>query len=136
MGLPIPRVIEALLLLAYPFLQVLFCEIGAIVGYAIGLGHTVRQRLPGAGGNLSGNGFRFPRPATVSGPERVAERVSDEDAVLDALARAARPITNAELAELMGVSEGEASKRVSALASRVQRVRRGREVAISLGPVH
>jgi DNA-binding transcriptional ArsR family regulator len=31
--------LEALLQLAFPFLQSLFCEIGAIVGFAIGLGH-------------------------------------------------------------------------------------------------
>jgi predicted transcriptional regulator len=60
------------------------------------------------------------------------------DAELDQLRRLLRsvnrPVSNNEIASLMGVTKGEASKRVSlALASGiVSRRRVGREVAISL----
>lgn len=40
--------LEALLLLFFPFMQALFCEVGAIVGYSIGLGHVrTTQRAVG-----------------------------------------------------------------------------------------
>jgi hypothetical protein len=66
-------------------------------------------------------------PATVS--DSVPER---KRAVLETLAKSGRPLSNAELAFLMGCSEGESSRRVSALNGKVQKIRSGREVAISL----
>jgi hypothetical protein len=58
---------------------------------------------------------------------------SDEArAVFAALILAGKPISNDELARLMRVSKSEASKRVTALDGCVLRVRKGREVLISL----
>jgi len=54
------------------------------------------------------------------------------DPVLEVLARARRPLSNDELAAAMGVTKGEASKRVAALAGRLRKERDGRRVAISL----
>lgn len=115
--------IEALLQILFPFLQSLFCEIAAIVGFSMGLGHRTaivsRKQLP---------------PPT---PKRVLFRQPEEkpvhvDPVIVALRRAKRPVSNDELAEMMNVSKGEASKRVTDLNGAVQRLRVGREVAISL----
>ena len=58
---------------------------------------------------------------------------SDEArAVFAALILAGKPISNDELARLMGVSKAEASKRVTALDGFVRKVRKGRIVEISL----
>ena len=63
--------------------------------------------------------------------------VSDlERQVFAAMILAGRPVTNAELARLMGVSPGQSSKMVSQLDGRIQRLRVGREVRISLPPYH
>ena len=58
---------------------------------------------------------------------------SDEArAVFAALILAGKPVTNDELARLMGTSKAEASKRVTALDGFVRRIRKGRSVEISL----
>jgi len=63
--------------------------------------------------------------------------VSDlERQVFAAMILAGRPVTNAELARLMGVSPGEASKRVKALEGILQKERIGREVRIALPHYH
>lgn len=59
-------------------------------------------------------------------------RTREERAVLAALILGNRPLTNAELAELMQVSPAEASKRVTAIGDGLRRERIGREVRISL----
>lgn len=49
-----------------------------------------------------------------------------------AMYKAGKAVTNGELAKVLGVSPGEASKRVSAHPELFRRERRGREVKISL----
>jgi hypothetical protein len=75
-------------------------EVAAIVFLGLGLGH------------------RSVKPATVSAPATVSSKVSvpetDVATVLTALRRLGRSATNAELAVIMGVSPGEASKRAKA----------------------
>ncbi len=59
-----------------------------------------------------------------------------ERAVAAAMILAGRPISNAELARLMNVSPGEASRRVKALDGVLRKARVGREVRISLPHYH
>ncbi len=59
-----------------------------------------------------------------------------ERAVAAAMILAGRPISNAELARLMNVSPGEASRRVKALEGVLRKERVGREVRISLPHYH
>ena len=65
------------------------------------------------------------RPAWM--PTRDFER-----AVYAALTIAGEPVNNRRLAELMGCSPGEASKRVAQLEGVIRKARNGREVLISL----
>lgn len=117
--------VEALLSLLFPFLLSLFCEVGAIVGYSIALGH---RQLPSIA-NKS--------PAIMSKPfvtYRLPARLpvtSDQQLVLDALDRAGRPVSNEELAKLVGCSEGEMSKKVAALSAVLRKEKDGKRVAIS-----
>ncbi len=55
-----------------------------------------------------------------------------ERAVYAALILAGEPVTNRRLAELMGCSPGEVSKRVAQLEGAIRKARNGREVLISL----
>lgn len=59
-------------------------------------------------------------------------KTDTERAVLAALILAGKPVTNDELANLMGVSKSEASKRVSMIDGHVRKIRDGRKVQISL----
>ena len=63
---------------------------------------------------------------------RVPANEREKSAVIDALTKINRPVSNEELASLMRISTGEASKRVSALRDLVKRERTGRQVTISL----
>jgi chromosome segregation and condensation protein ScpB len=56
----------------------------------------------------------------------------DQRRIFAALVLAWGPVTNRELAELMGVSPAEASKRVKACGSLLKVERHGREVLIAL----
>ncbi len=55
-----------------------------------------------------------------------------ERSVYAALIIAGEPVNNSRLAELMGCSPGEASKRVARLEGAIRKTRKGREVLISL----
>jgi hypothetical protein len=55
-----------------------------------------------------------------------------ERAVIAALILAGKPVNNRTLADIMGVSPGEASRRVSQLEGLVSRTRKGRQVIIEL----
>ena len=59
------------------------------------------------------------------------DRSEEERAVFAALILAGKPITNAELANFMRVSPGEASKRASKV-SYLRKQRIGREIRLSL----
>ena len=62
------------------------------------------------------------------------KRPADPEARADyaALVRAGEPINNRRVAELMGCSPGEASRRVAQLEGAIRKGRKGREVLISL----
>jgi len=60
------------------------------------------------------------------------QRTEVERAVYAALILAGQPVNNRRLAELMGVSPGEASRRVAQLEGAIRKARKGREVMISL----
>lgn len=112
--------VEALLLLLFPFLQSLFCEIGAIVGYSIGVGH--KRAAVESVSTVS---------ETVAATKPVTKEETDE--VIAALKSVGGSVSsNDELAALMSVSKGESSKRVAAMSGAVHKVRVGRHVAISL----
>lgn len=76
--------------------------------------------------------------AAVSSVSKVSAPVSEEDRELEELRRALRrangPLSNEDLRAVLGVSKGEASKRVSRAveAGIVSRYRTGKEVAITL----
>lgn len=75
------------------------------------------------------------RPATSRASDLTGEYTDEElDELRRLLRRANAPLTNNDLARLMGVTKGEASKRATAAvaAGYIQRRRVGREVAISL----
>jgi hypothetical protein len=74
-------------------------------------------------------------PLTVSVPETVSTALlpaPGDHQLLDAPARAGRPLRNDELARAMGVSPGEASKRRKAVERLLNVERRGRTVLVSL----
>jgi hypothetical protein len=78
--------------------------------------------------SVSENSFRA---STLILPEGVT--AEDLENLRKLLTKTGRPVTNNELANLMGCSKGESSKRVSAAvaAGIVSRRRVGREVAVS-----
>lgn len=147
---PVDR-IEALLSLAFPFLQSLFCEIAAVVGFSMGLGHRKRELSAQLPPPKVLTTVASPVAATVAEPETEVEAdwvpVSVEDArqlakrakaeeLFDALRRQS-PLCNDELASRLAISKGECSRRVTALedADLVRRRRAGRYVAITLRPL-
>ena len=71
---------------------------------------------------------RKPQPM----PEIWVPKSETERAVLAALILAGRPVTNDELAQFMGCSKSEASKRVSQIDGHIRKIRDGRKVQISL----
>ncbi len=143
--------LEALLQLAFPFLQSLFCEVGAIVGFAIGLGHTKRQTplvcppetvastvaatVPATEEPATvGEGWT---PMSVAQARELAKRARAED-LFQELRAARNPLCNDELAKRLNINKGECSRRVTALkeAGLLHRQPAGRYVAISLRPLH
>ena len=59
-------------------------------------------------------------------------RTRDERSVYAALFTAGKPVSNQELADILGVSPGECSKRVTAVEPFINKKRIGRRVLISL----
>lgn len=120
--------IEATLLLVFPFLLSLFCEVAAIVGFSMGLGHQVSE---------------FREVATLSdewqsGKSLRKARTPDEALVLEALYKAGRPLSNEELAGVLAVSPGEATKRrqVCEASGAIRTWREGRFLMISPATTH
>lgn len=126
---------EATVNLYAPLFLPVAIELGVWVLLWVGFGSCF---APSDAHKASGAAIRHPAHETAPllaaapGALRAPEGASEDSAVLAALARAQRPVTNDELADLMGVSKGEASKRVAALAGRVNKQRMGRHVAITL----
>lgn len=121
--------IEALLLLTQPFLLSLFCEVGAILGFGIGLGHG-RKDLPEAKPKAPEPSFPASFPSKTSRKHQ-SWRVTDA-MVLEALETAAGPLANFELADRLGISDGECSKTVARMNGQLQKVRVGHCMMISL----
>jgi hypothetical protein len=110
-----------------PCLLGLTLELSAFAAAMYGW-HPCRQRLPepanGAGKPANGAG----KPANGAGkPAKPATHP-----VIEALTRAGRPLSNGELARLMGVCDGEATKRRREVANVIHTVRHGRHVMVSL----
>lgn len=120
--------VAATLLLVFPFLQALFCEVAAICGFSIGLAHV---RLPVAS-------FQQVEIQRVSTEMRRKARTPDEQLVLDALSRAGRPLSNEELADELGCSTGEATKRrqVCEASGVIKTERAGKYLMISPATAH
>jgi len=106
--------LEATLTLLLPFVLSVFCGISTIVSFAIGLGHVEKPAVVD-GGKL------LPAPAPVSGLLSTDKwslsvnarkvKLSDSQMVLKALHLAGRPLSNAELADALEITEGESTKR-------------------------
>lgn len=126
--------IEALLLLLNPFLQSLFCEVAAIVGFGMGIGHQRKVASAGKVSTLSTPTKPFPEQENVGRKvsKGLKERFPQASDVTMVLERVGRPVSNVELAQLLGCSEGESSKRVSEMNGSISRVKIGRCVSISL----
>jgi hypothetical protein len=81
---------------------------------------------------------RQPLPTVASGPnggQRAANVVKftpRQHPVIDALAKAGKPVTNGELARLMGVCDGEATKRRREVVGRIREHRAGKHVMVAL----
>ena len=122
-GYDVEQAMQGLELL-WPFIIALVTEFGTIAFLNYGFGH---RRVA-----TSANEERV--AATFSATFAASENVANEEkeAVVTALQRAGRPLSNGELAAEMGVSAGESSKRVSALNGAVRKARIGRRVVISL----
>ena len=125
-GYDVKKTMEGVELL-WPFMLALLTEFGTIAFFNYGFGHKTVSAPKEKVTTVS-----EPKPLEISGKSPRKQLPSEAEAVLSALKRAKRPVTNDELAELMGVSKSESSKRVTSLNGAVQRVRVGREVAISL----
>lgn len=125
-----------------PFAYSIFWELGSLICFGFGFGHG--RRLPTASdtaqtsfaGNDSqpeppngGNRFRKPLPANVV----PLATVSGKHPVIAALENAGGSVaSNRQLARLMGVTAGEASKRVAEVAASVEIERVGKEKRIRL----
>jgi hypothetical protein len=116
-----------------PAFAMLF-ELGAIVAFGFGFSHTRPATVAAPTG---GPGTRRRLPATVAEPlpanvVRFAGNRSTEPDIIGAIRAAGGEATVSELATLMGVSRGEASKRWREAGNRVRAQRHGRELRVSL----
>jgi hypothetical protein len=132
---------QAALTLLEPFLWTLFFEIGSIVS----LGYAFRSGPRPANDNRPADTFRqtdFPK-LTVAETESVSQFLAPESGqiiqfparhpVISALEKAGGSVeSNRQLAEIMGVTEGEASKRVDEVRDQLEIVRCGKWTRISL----
>lgn len=106
--------------LLLPFTLPLITELLSIAFLGLGFGHRTQQPFP----------FASTRKPIEIMPPRA--KPTDLDIVRDALMKAGRPVSNDELADLMGVSKSEASKRVAALGAHLRKQRHGKFSAITL----
>ena len=110
--------IQATLELGFPFLQSLFCELAAICGFAIGLGHARKPVMVIPGVSQVADPVEFPVPVMQLPPPKVAKfkkpKTTDQQHVTDALDKLGGVAgSNDELAATMRVGKGESSKRVA-----------------------
>lgn len=137
------RVAEQAFELLFPVVGPLVTELAAIGCLGFGLGHQqsfpqpFRPRLPRISALLVRISRKRRKPLMITGNGRksieILPPISDLEIVMGALSKARGPVSNLELAKLMGCSPGEASKRVDGLSSnRVSKERMGRCVLISV----
>ncbi len=126
--------IEHGLVLFTPFAKALFLEVATVIFLGIGLGSTVRTGVA-ADPNRQQNDTTVecapcPKPK-LNRPHQQSPTVAT---VVEALRTVSGPVTNDQLAKLLGVDKGEASRRatVALESGLIVRQRLGREVAISL----
>ncbi len=122
------------LALIWPFIPPLVCELLTIVflhlAFAVSVPLRRRPARPETvAGKVSGDGFHA---ATVVGKVSMSASDGHLEVVLAGARDLRRPATNAELADLMAVSPGEASKRVRACGGAIVKERDGRTVRLSL----
>lgn len=123
--------------LVEPFLYALLFELAAIVAFGFGFApRPVAGRAANDNAAAATVAAAAPAPVPPGNRRRQPIRaplatVAGEHPVLTALAQARRPLTNDELAEAMGVTKGEASKRWREVAGRLRVERVGRELQIS-----
>ena len=120
-----PKPVKANVAVFEPMVLPFFLELGSIFLFGYGVKRHRPATVKVATSTPPDEGKKVPRlPAPSISHEEQALRI--------ALAKASGPVTNDELALLMGVTKGEASKRVRDHAHVVKRQRVGRQVAISL----
>ena len=149
-----PATIARGLELVAPFLKAVFLEVATVVFFGIGLGHSSRNNLLRPSDQQPSPPILKVSAKTLSmttvqmSMRRVFAKnrrrqlfpmpVSEDDAetVVRALTLVYRPVSNDELAGIMQVSKGEASRRATVAESQglIIRQRMGRHVAISLKP--
>jgi hypothetical protein len=117
-------------------LRTMFFEFGSIVAFAFGFGHrkTTTQTFSGTFSESFSEEDQDPTPPR--GPRKTerlpANVIAFKHPVVRALESVNRPVTNGELARLMGVSDGEASKRWREVAHLLEVARAGKERRIAL----
>lgn len=144
--------IERGLILLLPFIKALFLEVACIVFLSIGLGHR-RPPAPAPAvvaetpAELVAIRERFfdpepvapPPPSPPPRPRRKRRTALGSNVVafgshpvVKALAKVDRPVSNRELAKLMSVSDGEASKRWQEVVHALDVCRQGKQLQLSL----
>lgn len=123
---------KAALMLLEPFLWTLFFEIGSIVslGFAFRSNGSVAAKV-----SIPANDVSPPPPPSRKPIPSVSQfPVVDfqKHKVLKALERQKGPVSNAQLAELLGETEGEASKSWREVSEHLEIGRQGKELRIAL----
>lgn len=122
---------RAVLTLIEPFLWTLFFEIGSIVSFGFAFKHAPEIVSPTVS--------KVSTPISGGGGGRKLSIVEDREvAGVRRVLNSRGTVSNDELADLMGITKGEASKRVARAVElgAVSRVRAGRHVQISLAHAH
>jgi hypothetical protein len=120
-------------------LRTMFFEFGSIVAFAFGFGHRKTSHQSFSGTFSESLSEEDQEPTPPRGPKRKtpqdrlpANVIAFKHPVVRALESVNRPVTNGELARLMGVSDGEASKRWREVAHLLEVARAGKERRIAL----
>jgi hypothetical protein len=127
---------KAGLVLVEPFLWTVFFELGSVVSLGFAFGHRGERRQNSADTFSASFSSENDDPTPPRGPRKTerlpANVIAFKHPVVRALESVNRPVTNGELARLMGVSDGEASKRWREVAHLLEVARAGKERRIAL----
>jgi hypothetical protein len=130
---------KSALILVEPFLWTVFFELGSVVSLGFAFGH--RRSANETFSKTFSESFseEDQEPTPPRGTKRKtkttplpANVIQFKHPVVRALENVGKPVTNGELARLMGVSDGEASKRWREVAHMLEVARAGKECRISL----